>query len=388
MMNMKGAMRPTAAAFTLMMAMSLTTTGVSFFVTPVCDFLQVGRGSVSLVYSLIVLGGALAASFEGKLAQKHGVRPLMIVSAVWTAVCFGLFALSQKLWMFYAVALLMGPFAHGCAMYCATVIVQQTFTGKAVAGVTGLVMAGSGVGGALTSVVVPLVMDALGWRAAYLSAGVLWLVLVIAAILLLPRQKAARHEDAADAASREGMTYREAMRSPQMVLMMGAVVLITGANMVQQHLPAIATDMGAQATQVSAMLSAVTILLAVGKVFQGWLYAKVGVVKGGWVTLGFFAVSLLLIMWNGNTLPSVAIGMGVLTTITPVAARQIFGAKEYAAIWGVLSAVQQISGCVSTPLWGAVYDAAGSYAPALIGFAAACIAAQLLLSAAMRRAKY
>ena len=379
--------RATASAFALMMAMALTTTGVSFFVTPVCEFLQVGRGSVSLVYSLIVLTGALAASLEGKFIQRHGVRLLMTAAAVWTAACFGLFALSQELWMFYAVALLMGPFAHGCVMFCATVIVQRCFTGKQAAGVTGIVMAGSGVGGALTSLVVPLVMDALGWRAGYLSAAALWLVLVVAALLLLPRSFDAAEVKADAPADQTGMTYREALRSPQLYLLMASMFLLTGANTVQQHLPAIATDMGSTAAQVSAMLSAVTILLALGKVAQGWLYGKIGVVKGGWVTMGCFAVSLLLIMWNGNTLPLVAIGMGVATTLMPVAGRQVFGTKEYAAIWGLVSAAHHASGCVMTPVWGVVYDAAGSYTPALIGFAAVCIAAQLLLIAAMKKVR-
>ena len=384
-MKLTGKVRPTAAAFMLMMAMALTTTGVSFFVTPVCEFLQVGRGSVSLVYSLIVLTGALAASFEGQLIQKRGVRPLIAVAAVWTAACFVLFSLSQRLWMFYAVALLMGPFAHGCVMFCATVIVQQTFTGSAVASVTGIVMAGSGVGGALASMVIPRVIDALGWRAGYLSAGALWIILALLALVLLPKTAGTQSAQTADPAALDGMTYREALRSPKLYLLMGSMFLLTGANSVQQHLPAIATDMGSTAAQVSVMLSAVTILLAVGKVAQGWLYGRVGVVKGGWVTMGCFAASLLLIMWNGNTLPLVAIGMGVATTLMPVAARQAFGSKEYAAIWGLVAASQYASGCVSTPLWGTIYDLSGSYAPTLIGFAAACIAAQLMLIAAMKK---
>lgn len=384
-MKNKGVVRPTAAAFMLMMAMALTTTGVSFFVTPVCEFLQVGRGSVSLVYSLIVLTGALAASFEGKFIQKKGVRPLMIVAAVWTAVCFVLFSLSQKLWMFYAIALLMGPFAHGCVMFCATVIVQQTFAGAAMAGVTGLVMAGSGVGGALTSMVVPLVIDAMGWRAGYICAGLLWLVLVVLALVLLPRKTQNASAQAEAAAPQDGMTYQEAIRSPKLYLMMIAMFLVTGANTVQQHLPAIATDMGSTAAQVSVMLSAVTILLAVGKIAQGALYAKAGVIRGGWVTMGCFALSLLLIMWNGNTLPLVAIGMGIATTLMPIAARQVFGSKEYAAIWGLVSAAHHGSGCVNTPLWGIVYDVAGSYNPALIGYAIACILAQLALIGAMKK---
>mgnify|MGYP003303465217 CR=1 FL=1 len=40
--------RPAMAAFVQMMAMALTTTGLSFFVGPVCEELGFGRGSFTV----------------------------------------------------------------------------------------------------------------------------------------------------------------------------------------------------------------------------------------------------------------------------------------------------------------------------------------------------
>ena len=51
--------RPAAAAFLLMTAMALTTTGLSFFVGPVCDELGLGRGAFTVYYSVMTLAGTL-----------------------------------------------------------------------------------------------------------------------------------------------------------------------------------------------------------------------------------------------------------------------------------------------------------------------------------------
>ena len=52
--------RPAAAAFLSMMAMGLTSSTLSFFLEPICEALQVGRGSFTLMFSLMTVSGALS----------------------------------------------------------------------------------------------------------------------------------------------------------------------------------------------------------------------------------------------------------------------------------------------------------------------------------------
>ena len=49
----KNQLRPALAAFLLMLTMSLLSTALSFFVSPVCADLGFGRGSFTLYYSLM-----------------------------------------------------------------------------------------------------------------------------------------------------------------------------------------------------------------------------------------------------------------------------------------------------------------------------------------------
>ena len=58
--------RPAAAAFLTMMAMALTSSTLSFFLEPICESLQISRGSFSLIFSLMSITGALANPFTGQ----------------------------------------------------------------------------------------------------------------------------------------------------------------------------------------------------------------------------------------------------------------------------------------------------------------------------------
>ena len=62
------AYRPAAAAFLTMMAMSLTSSILSFFLEPICSALEISRGSFSLVFSLMSVSGALMNPFIGQYA--------------------------------------------------------------------------------------------------------------------------------------------------------------------------------------------------------------------------------------------------------------------------------------------------------------------------------
>ena len=87
------AYRPAIAAFLVMMAMAITSTCISFFLGPICEHLQVGRGQVSLMFSLMTLTGAVSISFLGQHINKKGVRGVLMISAFWVAA--GLLGLTQ-----------------------------------------------------------------------------------------------------------------------------------------------------------------------------------------------------------------------------------------------------------------------------------------------------
>lgn len=363
--------RPAAAAFLVIMAMALTSSTISFFLEPICESLEISRGSFSLIFSLMSVAGALSNPFVGQYAGKKGVRGILFLTGLWAGACMVLFSFVTKLWMLYAVAFCLGMFGSSCVCLCATVIVQQAYMGPQAASILGAVMAGSGVGGMFFSLIIPRIITLLGWRTGMQTMGICWLTLVWLGMLLLGKQETVQHSGANGAVGL-GMTRAEALKSPKLYLQMVVIVVISACCGLQQQLPSLLGSKGFTAGQVSVMISAMTVFLALGKFGQGVLYGKIGEKKGGLLTIGAFAVGCLAMLtktlvWPGLLL--LAVGMGIYTTLLPVVTRRVFGSREYASIWALITTVGCAGTFVGYPMWGTIYDLTGTYTLGLIGAA-------------------
>ena len=364
--------RPAAAAFLVIMAMALTSSTMSFFLEPVCESLQISRGSFSLIFSLMSVSGALSAPFLGQYAGQKGVRGILLLAGLWTGACMMLLSVVTRLWMLYAVTFSLGLLGSTCLTVCGTLIVQQSYAGAQASGILGAVMAGSGVGGMFFSLIVPGVIGRLGWRAGMQVMGISWMALLWLGVLLLGKAdlcKSCRSKDDAGL----GMTRAEALKSPRLYLQMFVIVVMGACCGLQQQIPALLGAQGYSQGRISVMISAMTVFLALGKFGQGLLYGKIGVEKGGLLMMAAFAAGCLAMFSKALAWPALLLllapGMGIYTTLIPLAARRVFGSREYPAIWALISTAGCGGVIVGYPLWGVIYDLTGTYTLGLIGAA-------------------
>lgn len=376
--------RPAIAAFVMMMSMALTTTALSFFVGPVCEELGFGRGRFTVYYSILTAAGTLASPFLGQAVQRWGVRPVSMVSAFWTAAGLFGFSICRSLWMFYAAGAFTGLFGTACVSLCASVTVQTSYQGRTASRLTGIVMAGSGLGGVFVSFLLPGALELWGWRWGFRLIAVCWLLLGLCAVWLLRENNLLAAEQSRQ---KDGMTRAEALRSHKLYLLILVIFLLSAASGIQQQLPAVLSDAGLDAARVGVMMSVFTAALALGKIFQGLLYGKAGPQKGGAVMVICYALGFLL-MGRSHILlglPALAVGMGTITTLMPIVTRSIFGGREYAAIWSILSAVSNLGALTAAPLFGMAFDTTGSYAGAMTAAAVLLVPALLALMAVFRK---
>ena len=370
--------RPAAAAFLTMMAMSLTSSTLSFFLEPVCAALDISRGSFSVVFSLMAVSGALVNPFQGQYAGRRGVQSILLLAGLWGFGCMIAMSAGTALWSLYLAGFCLGIFGSTCLALCGNVIVQQAYFGAQVSAILGCVMSGSGVGGMIFSLLIPRCIASFGWQTGMAVMGICWMVLLWTAAALLGKQKSAG-PGSGNGAVGLGMTRAEALRSPKLYLQMVLIIIITAACGIQQQLPSLLSSNGFDAGTVSVMISVMTAFLAIGKVVQGLLYGKLGVQKGGCTMLLVFAAGFLLMLSPSLSWPGLiflAFGMGIYTTLLPQAARQAFGSREYASIWALIATAGSAGTFVANPVWGTIYDLTGSYTLGLV-------AAPVLLLAAL-----
>ena len=378
--------RPASAAFLLMMAMSLTTTGLSFFVGPVCAELGFGRGAFTVYYSILTAAGTLASPFLGQLIQGRGVRTVAVVSALWGAAGLLGFSLCRFLWMFYLTGAFLGLFATACVSLCAGIIVQTSYHIERASRLTGIVMAGSGVGGMLVSLLLPGLIARLGWRAGYRLTALVWLILGLSAAWLLAGSAQISGAGEGQGGSR-GMTRREALGSGRLYLLILVIFLLSAASGVQQQLPSVLDEAGLDTARVGGAMSFFTGMLALGKTLQGLLYGKVGPGRGGGAMVLVYMAGFALLagghVWPG--LLALAAGMGTVTTLMPIVTRAVFGGREYAAIWSILSAVSNLGAMAAAPLFALAFDRTRSYEGAMAAAAVLLLPALAALMAALRK---
>lgn len=375
---------PALAAFFLMMSMALTTTALSFLVGPVCDELGFGRGSFTVYYSIMTAAGTLASPFLGQMIRRRGVETVVMVSAFWTAAGLLAFSCCRQLWMFYLVGGLTGLFGTACVTLCAGVIVQTRYRGAQASRLTGIVMAGSGVGGMIVSMVLPGLLRAFGWRTCCRLTGLAWLTLGLCAVCLLcgASQSIAAGERGTDS---RGMSRTQALRSPGFLLLVPVIFLLSAASGVQQQLPSVLADLGWDSVRCSAGMSCFTAVLALGKIGQGLLYGKTGPKTGGFLMILCYIAGFVLLSWGliWPGLAALAVGMGTVTTLMPIAARTIFGGQEYTSIWSILSAISNLGAMTAAPLFGLAFDLTGSYSAAMTAAAVLLIPALTALMASL-----
>ena len=364
----KNPIRPALSAFLLMVTMSLLSTALSFFVAPVCEDLGFGRGSFTLYYSLMVAAGAVSASFLGTYMNKHGVRGVVLVSALWCGAGAWVFSFSNALWMFYVAGGLMGFVGSTCVYLAANVIVQQSYSGSNASAILGFVMAGSGIGGVVWSNLFPKVIAGMGWRFGYRLLGTCWAALALLALVILGKRDLTGGIGHASAAT-GGTSKKEALRSPKFYMAAFIMCAITVASCISQQLPSVLGGMGCGEGEISLMLSVMTAFVAIGSVAEGVLCSRYGIVGTLGTVLVIYGLGFTLLAVGIGVYPALvclALGGSALGTLMPVVVRQLFGGRDYAAIWSVVISCSSVASFLATPGWGMIYDSFGTYTPALV----------------------
>ena len=317
---------------------------------------------------IIGLTTALTGPFIGRMVDRHGARRILPLGlAVWCAGLFGLSTMNGSIASLYLVAIVIGLGGTVAGPIIYAKVVNGWFDrnrGLAL----GLVL--GGVPAIATAIAVPvsqLLVDEQGWRAAVRILAVVAALISIPAAWLLVREKTASVVPGHAPIAQDGLTGREALRSRDFALTIGASALAVGALMgVTNHFLAWMAERGIGKDAGTLALSLYSLAGPLGPLVGGLLVDRVSSPR---IVAGFFVlpvIGILLLSYGGAV--GVVPGMMVLglafssiNGFAPYLVSRYFGMKAASEILGVTFAVLTVGMGLGPVLIGLGHDMTGSY---------------------------
>ncbi len=197
------------------------TVGISVFVNPMIDDLDISRTEMTTAYLIGTLTGAVALPWIGQAVDRFGVRRIMaLVGLLFGAMLISMSVVSNIVGLtagFVGIRMM----GQGSLSLVATTAVALWFTRKRGLAM-GIVSAAGGVGMTLIPLAGERMIFELGWRNAWLIEGlVIWAVVVPMAIFAIRNRPSdlGQHVDGdaeppTNAPEVWGVTRREAMKTP------------------------------------------------------------------------------------------------------------------------------------------------------------------------------
>ncbi len=379
------------ACFTMLMSSGIRQS-FSAFLTPMQTEFGTGRAPLALAMSLGLLAGALCQPVVGKLSDSLGARRVLAAGCAVTGA--GLLALgfAQSLLIVYAIfglVLAIGFSASGVIPNAA--LVSRWFVEHRAFALS-IASAGFSMGQVVLLPAAAYLIALGGWRFAYSSFGVLFIVVVLPIVLLLARDHPGGGIPTGQQATVQGTGGLDgftpmlaAMKTSSFwkLLATFGVCGFTG-GLVYTHIIPFAMDAGVPATEAANVLAVAGSIGIVGSIALAALSDRVGR-KNPLAALYFmkgFSLLILALVGGVVAIPIVALTLGMSKgtgALTSALTGDIYGRNSIGAIYGMAFLSHEVLASAGSYLGGLAFDLSGTYGPiflvgAVVGVAGSIVA--------------
>ncbi|ARU03821.1 hypothetical protein CCO03_03205 [Comamonas serinivorans] len=337
--------------------------------------------TVSTAVTLAYLVSAALMVGVGSVSARHGTRPVVAFGAGVLALAMCALPQCRVAWQLYGAFALLGV-----AMSClSTVAIGTTlapwfdvYQGRAVS----TAMLGASIGGMVGTPLLMAGIRHLGFaHTAWLAAGLALLVIVPLAVFVMRRQPQdlGLHPDGlppraggAGAANAPVWTRGSALRTRQFQTQVFAfgVALMVQVGFLSHHVPIALPWLGSAGA--AAAVTAAAVAAFIGRLLLARYADQVDVRKTAAGVLAFGCVSLVGMALFPSPVAlmvfSISYGLtvGNITTLPPIITRREFGSASFGVVFGTASMLTAVLMALGPSLFGAIRQAFGGYAPALL----------------------
>ena len=363
----------------------------------IASFIGIMVGLTGLpFYSYGVFAGTLEAEFNGTRSQtqlpmlfqtigalsvlpvvgwacdKVGARPIALASMILYGFAFAcLSLLGPNVWQYFITVLIIGLVGAGTTPITWTRAINGAF--KRNRGIAlGAALMGTGFIGFIAPRLATYVIEAHGWRMAFLALSGFPILIGIPAVFFLFKERTEEAEIAQELLT--GKTLMEALRDYRFAVIAGAFMIISfGIGGSIPNLFPLYVGSGFSPEDAAGMLSMVGLSVIVGRLATGFLLDRLWAPGVATFLMCLPAISCYLLISDEITradaiVATVLLGLaaGAEFDIIAYLASRYFGMKSYSKIYSWLYVAFGIGAAVAPAIFGNAFDQSGSYNSILI----------------------
>ncbi len=375
--------------FYLTMAFGL---GFNVFFLPISREFGWTRALTSGAFSLRAVESGLLAPVIGFLVDRWGARVIIFWGVVIAGIGMVMLGYINSIASFYIAFLLaslgMTGAGHGVSWVVAVANWFERFRGRAL----GIAMLGPVIGGPFI-VVVAFAEAYVGWRVATVLLGVgLWIIGIPLSMVARARPEpygympdGATHQTGLSSGSGSvsglvagrinGFTVKDALATRVFwVIVSLFAIMFVGISGLMVHLIPLLEDMGYSPARAASILGLMFLLSGIGRVGCGFLIDLIDyrLVLGGLIFLQMIGMLLLFLVGPEDSWLVVVfalifgIGFGGTIPLRPFLIMEIFGARAFGALQGLVQVGAIGAGVIGPIFYGWIFDTTGSYQIAIV----------------------
>ena len=334
----------------------------------------IGRASASLPYTLMMVCLGLGGLWTGRMADRHGLAPVLALGAL---AVFGGFVgagLSGGMVGFglaHAVMGLLGSSATFAPLLADTALWWSRRRGIAVA----VCASGNYIAGALWPPIVQYGIDTVGWRPTYMALGMVCGLGMLALALRMRQRPPAIQAPAATVqvqAPDHSRPFDLAPNHAMALLCLAGVACCVAMAMPQVHIVAYCTDLGFGAARGAQMLSLMLACGIVSRLVFGLICDRIGGIRTLLLGSALQGVALLLFLPYDGLVPLYVISglfglfQGGIVPTYAIIVREYFAPAQASVRVGAVIMATLVGMALGGWLSGWVFDMTGSYRAAFI----------------------
>ena len=370
-----------AAAFAIMTLAWGSNRSFGVFVDPLLGEFGWTRAAISGGFTVNMLVMGVMTLVAGRLTDTLGPRIVVAGCGVLLGLAYILTSQIQTIWQFYIFYGFLGGIGmSGLLTPLMSVVVRWFLKRRSL--MSGILVAGPGLGNMITPLACTFFISSLGWRISFLILGIVVLLVIVLGALFLRREPADMGLSAYGAregvgqgyaSSGKGFSLQEALRTKQFwlinVLSFCDLFLI---NVFVVHIVIHAIDMQISPTRAAGVLSLAAGISVPGRIIMGSIADRIGNRSALMICLAISVSAFLLLLFARDIgtlyLFAVLYGIGLWSTgalVSPLVA-DLFGLKSHATLYSFAVFTSSIGSAAGPVIAGVLFDLTGRYSIAFI----------------------